>query len=93
MTSRVGRLTCDLVNVIGEGSFGNIVFRGSLSSATWMTPLLWGDHQKPVAIKRVQKISNAKNESEFQREVEVMKQANHPNIIRLICTETNKDFL
>ena len=92
MTTRVGRLTYEHVNVIGTGSSGNIVFRGSLSNASWMTALLWSGQQS-VAIKRVQKSYRANKESEFQREVEVMKRTNHPNIIRLIWTETNIDFL
>ncbi len=91
-TIRVGRLTYDPVNVIGTGSSGNIVFRGSLSNASWMTALLWSGQQS-VAIKRVQKSYSENHKSDFQREVEVMKQANHSNIIRLIWTETNNDFL
>jgi len=77
----VGELSYDGSYSIGKSDSGNYVFRGLYSL-------------RPVAIKRMQK-KIGKDESAAQlREVELMKKAdNHPNILRIIHTEMNDDFL
>ncbi len=69
----------DPKNIIGQGSFGVIVFRGSLQF-------------EKVAVKRIPK-SGELNES-IKEEEELMKAANgHPNILRYICTEIDETFM
>lgn len=80
MTATGGELSYNRKDTIGEGRFGT-VFRGLYSS-------------RPVAIKRMVR-KYLEDESAAQlREVELMKKANnHPNILCVIHTEMNDDFL
>lgn len=82
----VGKLSYNRNDIIGRGGYGNVVHRGFYLS-------------KPVAIKRMQRLYGknkyGQDESAIQlREVELMKQAKyHPNIVRVIDTETDENFL
>ncbi|XP_043725724.1 U-box domain-containing protein 33-like [Telopea speciosissima] len=63
---------------IGEGAFGN-VYKGSF-------------HQTPVAIKRFHFHNlEGQSSSDFQREVEVLSNVRHPNLVTLIgaCPEAS----
>lgn len=82
MNRIVGDLSYDLNKILGQGSFGTLVFSGF--------HILGG---KPVAVKRVQR-SFLKNEDLLHQEVELMQKAsNHPNILCFISTEINDDYL
>ena len=72
-----GKLRYDPYYVIGRGRYGPTVFSGILED-------------RPVAVKRVP-INDV-----TLRQLEITKEAakdDHPNILRLICTEINADFL
>lgn len=75
---RVGELSYD--QLIGSGSFG-AVFCGSFNGSR-------------VAIKRVRRNNDVDDKYVIEQEVELLKKAqNHPNILRLIHTEMNDDFV
>jgi len=89
-TIRVGNLRYDPNKGLGRGSFGT-VFSGFhvhlLGASQFHT-----EHSTPVAVKRIEK--SLVNESIFRKEEELMKKAsNHPNILKLIHTEMNAEFL
>lgn len=76
-------LTYDPCNIIGQGSFGTIVFAGHLE----------GINSK-VAVKRIQ-TSNMKTEKsihKFESDF-VTSKIDHPNILRYLSTKKNNDFL
>ena len=80
MTANVGELSYNRIDIIGEGSYST-VFSGFYSS-------------KPVAIKRMLRKYDKDDFAVQLREVELMKKAgDHPNILCVIRTEMNDDFL
>jgi len=80
---RVGNLSFNPEKDIGEGFFGT-VYEGTFHT---------GEDDKPVAVKRILKRRGV-DESALLREVELMKIAEgHPNILHVIDTEKNYDFL
>ncbi len=79
----VGNLVYDTSKKLGDGSFGTLVFNG-----------FHRDEVKPVAVKRVQRLSIRTESNILQREVELMQKASdHSNILRYICTEMDMDHL
>ena len=83
MARRVGKLEFNQEDILGTGSFSTLVFSGFL----WVSKC---SESKPtlVAIKRI--VKNLLD----QQEVELMKTAgNHSNILQIIHTEMNDDFL
>ena len=91
-TKDVGKLRFDPDAIIGQGSVGTYVFKGiykDSASAGVSSKTI----NRTVAIKRIQKVQ-FNNGSNFQQEVEVMQKAGEtPNILQLIWTETNADYL
>lgn len=88
MERRVDRqLTYDPCKIIGQGSFGTIVFEGRLEGR------LEGMNSK-VAVKRIQRC-NMKTEKEIQKfEMDLAtSKIDHPNILRYLHTKMNNDFL
>ncbi len=78
----VGDLSYDTKTILGEGSFGTLVFSGFYRN------------EKAIAVKRVQKYYLQDELDILQWEVELMNAASdHPNILRCICTATNDDYL
>ncbi len=80
----VGKLSFDDGKMLGQGGFG-IVYSGFY---------LMSESSKPaeVAVKRVEK--GRVNVTAIESEMELMKKANHANILRYIHTETNNpDFM
>lgn len=71
--------------IIGEGSYGT-VYEGLF--------LISGSRGKKqsVAVKRILKRRET-DESIILREVDIMKKAIHPNILHVIATEKNEDFV
>ena len=66
--------------LLGRGSYG-IVYQGVFED-------------NPVAIKRILRNDMDDDELLIYQEIEILRKANgHINIIRLICTEMNNDFL
>ncbi len=98
MTTRIGNLRYDPKKIIGRGRFGT-VFSGFHYTESfideWIGRKLGRKVEKPIAVKRIQRTDVlAGEESGIHREVEVMLRANdHPNILRLICTEIDANFL
>lgn len=85
MTTEVGKLSFDQGKVLGQGSFGTLVFNGFLSESS---------NSMPVAVKRVVKRRDDVNIDGMQSEVKLMEKAgDHPNILRYIHTEMNSDYL
>ena len=83
MVTRVGIFSFDPKQVLGEGSFGR-VYRGLYSGSF---------QEKTVAVKRILKRHDV-HESVILQEVELMKRAeDHQNILHVITTSTNDDFL
>ena len=83
MMKRVGKLSYDLQRTIGEGSGGNIVFYGIYHEE---------DVDKPVAVKRIQRLNHA-DESAIQQEKKLMETTvNHVNILRYLWTERDDYF-
>ena len=78
----VGDLSYDTKNILGEGSFGTLVFSGFYRN------------ERAITVKRVQKYYLQDELDILQWEVELMNAASdHPNILRYICTEKNDDFV
>ena len=81
MATQDGELNYNVNEMLGKGSCGTVVFRGT-----------FGPDRMPVAVKRIQ-LAQLKNDS-VQKEVELMKKAmHHPNILHFIHTETIQYFL
>jgi len=77
-----GDLSYDTSKLLGEGSFGTLVFTGFHRNVS------------AVAVKRVQKYYLQDELDILRWEVELMNAASdHPNILRCICTTTNDDYL
>jgi len=77
-----GHLSYNPNKIIGQGSFGTIVFEGRLEGI-----------DSKVAVKRLQ-ISNMKNEQipKFEKDFLTSK-IDHSNILRYLHTQKNDDFL
>ena len=88
-SKRIGKLIYDPNKIIGHGSFGTSCVFSGLHSETYLEAMLGSG--KPVAIKRLQ----MNNESNIQQEFkEIMqKVSDHPNILRLLWTEMEADYL
>ena len=88
MARRVGKLEFKQEDVLGKGSISTFVYRGFFFGPK-------SSKSKPtlVAIKRI--VNDLLDKStNIQQEVELMKTAgNHPNILRIIHTEMDNDFL
>jgi len=84
MMKRVGKLSYDPQRIIGEGSGGTIVFYGIYHEE---------DVDKPVAVKRIQRLTNHADESAIQQEKKLMETTvNHVNILRYLWTERDDYF-
>jgi len=87
--TKVGKLKFNRLNVIGHGSSGTLIFRGSFrwSGSSESKPTV-------VAIKRIVKNPLLNESTDIHQEVEVMKTVgNHPNILRIIHTELKDGLL
>jgi len=88
MTTKVGKLEFNQNDILGKGSSGTFVYRGFFlgSNSSESKPTL-------LAIKRIVK-TLLDQSTDLHKEVEIMKSSgNHPNILRIIHTEMNDDFL
>ncbi len=77
------KLSYDSTTKLGEGGYA-IVYKGLFEGL------------KEVAIKRIQQahVNHPINTNEHENERKIMLEvSDHPNILRYICYETNKDFL
>lgn len=84
MVTRVGTFSYDPKKVLGVGSFGTTVYCGSYNSSS---------KEKTVAVKRMLKRHDV-HDSAILQEVELMKKAeDHPNILHVVTTYKNEDFL
>lgn len=59
---------------IGEGNYG-VVFKGRYETA---------DESVPVAIKRLHGTPSERESNDFEREREIMKRLDHPNVVKII---------
>lgn len=90
MKIKVRMLSYNPNKILGEGSLGNNVFKGLLKRDTLLGTVL--GPSKLVAIKRIQK-SRFKLDDNKQ-ELEILKNLpDHPNILRYLWTEIDKDFV
>lgn len=76
----VGKLSYCRESIIGRGAFGT-VFEGLFEGT------------KAVAVKRIQKSCTSDDELFVAGEIDLMQQADHPNILRILCYEKNDDFM
>jgi len=83
MATQVGKVHYNSRIIVGEGSYGTIVFRGFLGLY---------ENDKSVAVKRIQRGKG--KETFIKQEVELLKKASdHSNILRFIRTEIDTNFL
>lgn len=83
---RVGNLSYNPEKIVGEGSYGTTVNEGTFHSSSN------GEDMK-VAVKRILKRRGV-DELDVLREVEMMKKVEgHPNILHVIATEKDVNFL
>lgn len=86
-TTKVGKLSFDQANILGKGSLGTAVYSGFYLRST--------SASKPtaVAIKRIVK-TNPDQCAVILKEAKLMKKtSHHSNVLRIIHTELNNDFL
>ena len=82
--SQVGKLTYDHDQIIGKGVHCSLVYSGFYQGKSIGI-------RKPVAVKRPLR---SRDDSGVQQEVAIIQKASgHPNILRYICTEIDRDFL
>lgn len=87
-TTRVGKLSYDQKNSLGQRNFGTVY--GGIY--IFSEPIFGREKSMPVAIKRFER--GRVKESVVQHEVDLMKKAGyHPNILSYIHTEMSSDFL
>ena len=79
---KIGRLSFNRKDLIGEGSYGKI-FKGKFKESE-------GNPEIEVAIKRIETIDAKK----IEIEIDILEKIEaHPNILRYYCTEEDDDFM
>ncbi|XP_065827130.1 uncharacterized protein [Oscarella lobularis] len=73
---------------LGEGQFGKVYF-------AWATGIVKGEEQTRVAVKTMKQGSSQETAEDFRKEMEIMMDFDHPNIVRLlgICTRDEPLYL
>ena len=71
-------LVCEENELLGRGSYGK-VYKGKYRGQS-------------VAVKKVSRDDLPENKEESQREQEAMRILDHPNILKLLHVEDQKDF-
>ncbi|XP_065836171.1 uncharacterized protein [Oscarella lobularis] len=73
---------------LGEGQFGKVYF-------AWATGILKGEEKTRVAVKTMKQGSSQETAEDFRKEMEIMMDFDHPNIVRLlgICTHDEPLYL
>ena len=73
---------------LGEGQFGKVY-------SAWATGIVKGEEKTRVAVKTVKRGSSQETAEDFRKEMEIMMDFDHPNIVRLlgICTHDEPLYL
>ena len=73
---------------LGEGQFGKVYF-------AWATGIVRGEERTQVAVKTMKRGSSQETAEDFRKEMEIMMDFDHPNIVRLlgICTHDEPLYL
>ena len=73
---------------LGEGQFGKVYF-------AWAKGIVKGEEQTRVAVKTMKQGSSQETAEDFRKEMEIMMDFDHPNIVRLlgICTRDEPLYL
>ena len=73
---------------LGEGQFGKVYF-------AWATGIIKGEEKTRVAVKTMKRGSSQETAEDFRKEMEIMMDFDHPNIVRLlgICTHDEPLYL
>ena len=73
---------------LGEGQFGKVYF-------AWATGIVRGEERTQVAVKTMKRGSSQETAEDFRKEMEIMMDFDHPNIVRLlgICTRDEPLYL
>ena len=73
---------------LGEGQFGKVY-------SAWATGIVKGEEKTRVAVKTMKRGSSQETAEDFRKEMEIMMDFDHPNIVRLlgICTRDEPLYL